>query len=205
MAAKILIGTPVYDEQVLVPYHVSILNLMARFQGRAEVGFVMALPTSSLISFSRNVLATRVLEDASLTHLLFIDADMGFRPELIEKMLAFDEPYVGAFCPARTMNYETFARLARERPEATDLKDLAQTYVGEPWRDARGVGQARGEFLRASRVGTGILLLQRTVSSRCARPFRSSGWSRRRRSTAGRASTGACSSPSRRCSGRTGW
>lgn len=38
------------------------------------------------------------------SHMLFIDADMGFEPELVRDMLAFDKPLTGGFYARRQMN-----------------------------------------------------------------------------------------------------
>ena len=40
------------------------------------------------------------------THLLFIDADMGFQPQMVIDMITFGEPMVGAIYPKKTMPLE---------------------------------------------------------------------------------------------------
>jgi hypothetical protein len=150
-----------------VPYFTSILRLLDAFKHRADVEFVVSLPAQTLVIDARNALATRVLEDESFTHLLFIDADMGFRPELIARMLAFGEPYVGCFYPKRQTDFGRLIDLARAHPDADDVRERAQEFVGEPWRDpASGSGRRRGDFIRADHVGTGVLLLGRDVLER---------------------------------------
>jgi hypothetical protein len=160
---KILIGTPAYDGQVLVEYHLSILNLLMHFgRKRPEVEFRVSLPASTLVAKSRNHLASKVLLDESYTHLLFIDADMGFRPELIEKMIDFHEPYVGAIAPRKHIDYDRLAAVARARADSTDYREVAQEYVvSHPER----VG-GRGDFLKVDMMGAGILLLKREVLER---------------------------------------
>ena len=50
--------------------------------------------------------------DAS--HLLFLDADMGFDPQLIVDMIAFDQPLTGAAYPKREIDRDRLLKLASE-------------------------------------------------------------------------------------------
>ena len=77
---NVLIGTPTYNRQVYTEYLNSLLGLLS---APINASFGLRMPYFSLIAFARNYLATVVLENESYTHLLFIDADMGFRPQLI--------------------------------------------------------------------------------------------------------------------------
>lgn len=70
------------------------------------------------------------------THLLFLDDDMGFKPELILDMLMFNEPVVGAMYPKRTLPIE---------------------FAGTGPTDA----PSKGGFLKVDGVGMGITLIRR--------------------------------------------
>jgi hypothetical protein len=162
---KILIGTPVYDEQVLVPYHLSVLAMLAYFRrARPQAQFDSGLISSAIVTQARNAMATRVLLDPSYTHLLFIDADMGFRPELIGKMIDFDQPVVGCIYPKRVYDHARFAEAARTTPDPEIARAIAQTYVGgadDLMAGDHGQPILRGDFARALRAGTGIMLIKR--------------------------------------------
>jgi hypothetical protein len=95
---RMLLGTPTYDNRVHSTYALSLLDLKEACRG---IELVPCLTAGTVIEKQRNAMATRVLTDASFTHLLFVDSDMGFRPSLIEKMLAFDHPVVGCLYPWR--------------------------------------------------------------------------------------------------------
>jgi hypothetical protein len=143
---RILIGTPVYDDQVLVPYHLAVTGLRERFrETRPEVRFESLLPGSTLITRARNALATIMLSEQRYTHLLFIDADMGFRPELIEKMLDFGEPLVGCIYPQRI------------RADPQPFVSGADVFV----REDGGAPKVRGDFIQVLQAGTGIMLIRR--------------------------------------------
>lgn len=49
----------------------------------------------SLITRARNTLVAQFITVPQATHLMFIDADIGFEPELVHRMLTFDEDVVG--------------------------------------------------------------------------------------------------------------
>jgi hypothetical protein len=172
---KVLIGTPVYDEQVLVPYHLSILTMLAHFRRtRPAAQFDSSLTAAALVTHARNVMATRVLQEPSYTHLLFIDADMGFRPELIEKMIAFDEPVVGCVYPKRLYDHARLAEAARIAPDIDTARAIAQPYVGgadDLLAGEDGRPLIRGDFARARRAGTGIMLIRRDALETLRRTF----------------------------------
>ena len=75
------------------------------------------------------------------SHLLFVDDDMGFPPELILDMLTFNEPVVGAIYPKRSMS---------------------RIWCGS----GIDAGEYRPGFIEVEGVGAGILLIQREAVSR---------------------------------------
>jgi hypothetical protein len=155
----ILIGTPAYESKVITDYAASLAQLHLQVDARFSVEF----PSVAILQFARNILASQVLNDPGLTHLLFIDADMAFRPELVARMLAFDKPFVGALYPRRGIRAGRVAEIARQRPDITDggqLRCLSLDFVGDL------AEPPAGDFARAHRVGTGILLLKREVLER---------------------------------------
>ena len=169
----ILIGTPIYDDQLLLSYHEAILDLLDSFRAaRPEVRFRSMLAPGALVSHSRNAMATRVLREPDISHLLFIDADMGFRPALIEKMLDLDVPIAGCVYPARRSSPARFAAVAREAPETPHVLAIAQEYVMgvEAFYKSPPDGrlEVRDGFARARYAGTGIMLLRREVLERMA-------------------------------------
>lgn len=50
----------------------------------------------------RNMFTTIWMDRTDASHMLMVDADMGFEPELVEDMLGFDKPLVGCLYPKRT-------------------------------------------------------------------------------------------------------
>lgn len=122
------------------------------------------------IELARNVLASAALRE-QCTHLLFIDADMGFRSQLIAKMLQSDEEFVGAICPKRTMDLEALiAQLADKGGDGTGSAKLqasqALDYVGNLRSDTSCDLEMRGGFISVDGIGMALCLLRRSVLER---------------------------------------
>jgi hypothetical protein len=77
-AVRPLVATPAYGAQCCVNYVTSLLELQ-RLCARYKVPIEFYFRQDSLITRARNDCVTHFL-GTSCTHLLFIDADIGFRP-----------------------------------------------------------------------------------------------------------------------------
>lgn len=127
-----------------------------------NISVTFASTAHAEVAVSRNLLVAEFLTSGR-THLLFIDDDMGFEPQVIGDMLAVDQAFVGAFCPKRSLDLEKFAKAygEAEKAGATDPLNTALAvsadFVGRPLKptDAR--------IVAAEQVGAGILLLRRDV------------------------------------------
>lgn len=72
------------------------------------------------------------------SHILFIDADMGFAPELVTDMIMFDEPVIGTIYPQRK---------------------LPLSWAGSG--TGSNVTERRGDFMEVEGVGFGCTLIRR--------------------------------------------
>jgi hypothetical protein len=158
---EVLIATPAYGNMVSTEYLMAVVNLLvAGLDARFGVRFASA----SFLPNARNQLATAVLNDPTYTHLLFIDADMGFDPSLIGRMLSLGEPFVGCIYPQREVDLGRVVELGRQRPDL-DPRQIARASLGYIGELTAG-GARRDGFAEAEHVGTGILLIQRCVLER---------------------------------------
>ena len=164
----ILIATPVLNEAVTLAYTKSLFGLQKHIRRNdLPIDLTLGALTSTFVDMARNYFATHMLENSSYTHLLFIDADQGFRPDLILDMLVLDKPVVGTVYPARDIDFATVWTVARGLETPEKLQSLASRYVLPPFvRDEAGRVIRRGAFVRATMAGTGIMLIQRHVFER---------------------------------------
>jgi hypothetical protein len=176
-AMKILLATPAYGGKVTTTYCEAVTALIDHFADKhPHIRFEHRFLSLSLLPFMRNVYANLVMQDESFTHLLFVDADMGFAPSLIEHMIAADKPVVGAIYPHRRFDLATFYALHGEIADPAVARLVAIDYAGsvELVDGASGNGEPRsasnlvidGRCVRVRDVGAGIMLVRRDVFDR---------------------------------------
>ena len=172
MEKRILIAQPTTGSVVsgTVGY---LMGLVNRFSQRRVRWDYKQLALSDIV-MSRNIFASHLIADNDFTHLLFIDSDMGFMPDLVFRLMEFDKPVVAAACPKRYLGWdrlravveaEADVRPKDERRSTAALVDIALDYNvdlkrfdGSDWRAERD-----GAFLKVPAVGTGIMLIHRDV------------------------------------------
>jgi hypothetical protein len=164
---KILIATPAYGGVVHTAYHEAVLATVLYFQSNFPgIAFESRMLSLSVISTARNIFASIVLNDRSFTHLLFIDADMGFSPSLIARMLAVAKPVTGIVAPERRLDYEAYHKARELADNPAIAKVIANSYVSGDdavLRNDTGEIEVVDGFVRVSRAGTGIMLIERAV------------------------------------------
>jgi hypothetical protein len=176
---KILLATPAHGGQVTTTYCDTVVAMLDHFADRhPQIRFEHKFLSLSLLPFMRNVFANLVLQDESFTHLLFVDADMGFAPSLIEHMIAADKPLVGAIYPHRRFDLDKFYSLADGIADPAIAQLVAIDYVsagsielvdgisrdGEPHPASNLVTD--GPCVRVRDVGAGVMLIRRDVFER---------------------------------------
>jgi hypothetical protein len=115
----------------------------------------------ALITRARADLAGEfLLSEAS--HLLFIDADIGFEPEQVFRLLAFDADVTAAAYPLKTIDWDKVRKLAQKG--RTDLETAVADYVLH--FEGKGPMQARNDFVRVRYAGTGFLMIRRAAMVR---------------------------------------
>lgn len=136
---QIMVGVPSYDGTVVMEFcrSFAMASLMC-----AQKGIYLDLVPdmgSSLIQVSRNWLFSTFLRSPQYSHLLFIDADVGFEPDAILKLLAADKDLVAGVYPGKV-----------------DFPHPVMSYLP--------AGPPQGFLQPAKRVPTGFMLMKRRVA-----------------------------------------
>jgi hypothetical protein len=168
---KILLATPAHGGHVCTGYHKSVLDTLLFFKEEYPgIQFVSKIISLSLLPRARNVYASIVLNDPTFTHLLFIDSDMAFGPELIANMLAFNKPLTGVVYPKRHLNYDEFHRLGAAGGNPLLSRVLSVDYIGADGdlvtttgSNGERVWNVQDGFVQTKVAGTGIMLIARAV------------------------------------------
>jgi hypothetical protein len=157
-----MIATPCYGGQLTMAYVQSVTALQAACFARGLKVILNLRGGEALITRARADLAGEFLA-SSATHLLFIDADIGFKPEQVFRLLAFGAEIAGAAYPLKGIDWDKVGRAARSnRP---NLEAAALNYVVY-WDGEGQTVTARNDFARVRYAGTGFLLVARSALER---------------------------------------
>lgn len=176
MDVNILIGTPCYGGQIMVNYFQSMLRLVAHF-GSVGIGYkTKTLAQESLISRARNVIVAEFLGQTEFTHLLFIDADIGFEPATIQRLVDWRKPVVAVACPMKGYDWKKMIKIARAAQDDVDLRTQALSFAFNTVEPANQPPSHTSTpivngFVRVSQAGTGLMLIQRDVFARLQQCF----------------------------------
>jgi len=164
------VTTPCYTGEVALAYHASVMAL-ARLC--AERGFAFEqnfIEGCSSITHARNWLTTAFLMTTRHSHMLFIDADMGFEPSDILSMLDYPDHEVAAvLCPKRNYNWRIIRDAVAQNPaiDPAVLPRIGGQYTGM-FQLPEGTGSAPvgRDPIEVAVAGTGVMLIARTLLER---------------------------------------
>ena len=109
---------------------------------------------------------SQFLDDEAATHLLFLDADIGFEPEQVLRLIQCGADMCAAVYPVKRIDWDQMRRsieAARPDPAAAALR-----YVFEV--DDPSAVIERAGFVKVRYAGTGFLMIRRgALEGMCAR------------------------------------
>ena len=158
----LVIGTPCFNGQVASLYATSLMKLQQACAKRGNLDLtVNLLWGDALITRARQDIVARFLENASTTHLLFLDADLGFEPEQVFRLLDFDTDMCAGVYPTKRFDWAKITEQAKAG--RIPLESSALSYVLELEDPQTQLSQTRNRFAKARYVGSGFLLIKRKV------------------------------------------
>jgi hypothetical protein len=153
----LVVGTPCFGRLVTDIYVSSLLQLQMACARRKIRLQIRLLGGDALIPRVRQDILSYFLADEAATHLIFIDADIGFEPEQVFRLMDFDADITSGIYPIKRIDWEKVAALAqgKQRP----LESAALTYLVE-FPDAQSI-HVRDGFARVRYGGSGFLMIRR--------------------------------------------
>jgi hypothetical protein len=148
-------------------YMLSVLKLVGSPLMRNVTLSIEMLGHDSLITRARNTLLGRFMARADATHILFIDADIGFEPEQVDRMLRAGLPLVAGTYPLKVLHWDDAVPGRMRQGEA--LASAALLYVGEACQGEEA--ERAGDFVTAVSAGTGFMLIRREVIAAMAAAY----------------------------------
>src|SRR6185312_5185622 len=105
-APFIYLATPCYGGMLHLHFMQSVLALQAACRERGIGLHVALMGGDALITRARSRLAAEFLAHEAATHILFVDADIGFAPQNVFRLIDADKPVVAGVYPLKFIDWE---------------------------------------------------------------------------------------------------
>ncbi len=166
-SVNLVVATPCFGGQISVLYAASLLKLQKLVRSYSDFNLkILFKDGDALITRARASLVAQFLDDPSATHLLFIDADIGFEPQQVLRLIECGADMCAAVYPIKRLDWGRVKHTIetdRPNPAAAALQ-----YVYEV-DDPAAVTEKAG-FIKVRYAGTGFFMIRREALERmCAR------------------------------------
>jgi hypothetical protein len=164
-SVNLVVATPCFGGQISVLYAASLLKLQKLVRSYTDFNLkILFKDGDALITRARASLVAQFLDDPSATHLLFIDADIGFEPQQVLRLIECGADMCAAVYPIKRIDWDKVKEtIAADRPNPT----AAFNYVFEV-DDPNAVTESVG-FVKVCYAGSGFLMIRREAMERmCA-------------------------------------
>lgn len=173
---KIFVSTPMYGGMCTFTYCMSIAAL-ARELPKAGVDFELSVGGGeALITRGRNRAVAEFLA-SDCTHLLFIDADVGFRPNDVASLIVADEDCVCGAYPLKKINWKAVELAVKGGTPRERLAREAATYPINLFPEDLDQGRVKAikrhgrTYVEVQDAATGFLLISRELIVKIIRTF----------------------------------
>lgn len=162
LKAKLFVATPMYGGMCTGMYASAVMQCVGTFGQAGIQMYYSFMMNESLITRARNSMAYDFL-NSDATHLMFIDADIGFTPADIPRMAAADKDIICGIYPKKEINWVQVT----EAVKAGVPPDQLHLHTG-----AFVLNLANGETSKTGNInepieiangGTGFMLIKRKV------------------------------------------
>lgn len=161
MTKSILIATPMYGGMCTGTYANAMMRVPMVLSQANMLMYYLHMMNESLITRARNKCADEFLK-TDATHLMFIDADIGFNPEDIPKMVDKDVDILCGLYPKKEINWPRIASAVNNGVPPDQLANFGGAVVVNLIKNET-THVPHGELLEINNGGTGFMLIKREV------------------------------------------
>ena len=162
---QLFVATPMYGGLCHGQYTLGMIQMVSVFtQHRVPFQYAYMM-NESLITRARNSLANDFLETEA-THLMFIDADIGFNPSDILSMINANKDIICGIYPKKEIDWVQVSEAVKAGKSPQELKNHTGAFVVNLVDDAKSAQGAMNEPIQIANGGTGFMLIQRDVIER---------------------------------------
>ena len=162
---KIFLGMPMYGGMLTEATLHGLLELQS-WTHVNNVGMrIQTMGNESLITRARNTIVSMMMDqkDFVATHLLFIDADIGFTWQNIQRLLCADKDVVCGIYPRKHIYFDKIKKTLQENPNASDDEIEAKALGYNVNFDDPLNLQGHDGFFPVNEAATGMMLVKREV------------------------------------------
>ena len=166
---SIFVGTPCHSE-VSIHYTQSVLELQ-KLCWNNKINIMFQLFKSSLVTQGRNLIVSAFLQ-TKCTHLLFIDSDIAFKPELAKHLLDADKDVITIPYPLKDMCWEKALQYMKEGKIKTveDLKHKALYRYPMRVPEAKNI-RLDNNVIEVVHSSTGFMMIKRSVFEKMKKAY----------------------------------
>jgi hypothetical protein len=164
----VCIATPCYGGQVFQNYLLSVITLLGDANKRGlNISFIVR-GGDSLIPRTRNSIVAEFLASKEFTHLLWIDADIGFSPMSIYRLLMIDIDVVAGVYPLKKIVWPE-----EGLPQGMTEDEFRAHQTRYPFNPVAGGDSTITEygFMEVHDAPTGLMCIKREALERMARNY----------------------------------
>jgi hypothetical protein len=170
---KIFLGMPMYGGMLSEATMHGLLEIQ-QWTLRQQIGLrFQSIGNESLITRARNTVVSMMLDqkDFVATHLLFIDADIGFSWKNIERLLCIDKDVACGVYPRKHIHLEKIKSILEHSPNASPDEIEAKALGYNVNFDDPSNLTGESGFFKVNEAATGMMLVKREVLTTMIKKF----------------------------------
>lgn len=165
---KVMLATPMYGGMGNAMYFSSVLQLQNMMTANKMKLYHSFMMNESLIDRARNGLANDYLTKCDADYLLFVDADIQFRPEDVLAMMSFEKDLICGPYPKKHINWPIIIEAVKHgKEDPAILEKLVGEYVFTPLDEESKMEK----IIRVAEAGTGMMIIHRSVFTKMKEAF----------------------------------
>jgi len=159
---KLFVATPMYGGMCTGMYSSAVMQLAGVCNQNGMMMYYSFMMNESLITRARNSMAYDFLA-SDATHLMFIDADIGFNPNDIPRMVVADKDIICGIYPKKEINWVEVTNAVKRGVPPNQLSQHTGAFVlNLPHGETSKTGSIN-EPIEIANGGTGFMLIKRKV------------------------------------------
>tara|TARA_R100000734_G_C3318576_1_gene112907 strand:- start:550 stop:1356 length:807 start_codon:yes stop_codon:yes gene_type:complete len=162
---RIFLGMPMYGGMLTEATLHGLLELQSWTLANKIGMRIQTMGNESLITRARNTIVSMMMDqtDFVATHLLFIDADIGFTPQNIERLLCADKDVACGIYPRKHIYLNKIKKILEENPNADEGEIEAKALGYNVNFDNPEMLKGENGFFKVNEAATGMMLVKREV------------------------------------------